>query len=82
MENVLRPVIVVGGTVVLTLLIGWGTDILLRKANGRHPETPLWGLLRRGRIPLPARPVRRHAERFLRRGRNSSRSIGSGSAGP
>ncbi|MFE6550894.1 mechanosensitive ion channel family protein [Streptomyces sp. NPDC057746] len=51
MENVLRPVIVVGGSVVLTLLIGWGTDILLRKANGRHPETPLWGLLRRGRIP-------------------------------
>ncbi|MER6128174.1 mechanosensitive ion channel domain-containing protein [Streptomyces sp. NPDC001795] len=51
MENVLRPVIVVGGSVVLTLLIGWATDLLLRKANGRHPETPLWGLLRRGRIP-------------------------------
>lgn len=51
MENVLRPVIVVGGTVVLTLLIGWGTDLLLRKANGRHPETPLWELLRRGRVP-------------------------------
>ncbi|MGR6969881.1 mechanosensitive ion channel family protein [Streptomyces cynarae] len=51
MENVLRPMIVVGGTVGLTLLIGWGTDVLLRKANARHPETPLWGLLRRGRIP-------------------------------
>ncbi|MGW5659000.1 mechanosensitive ion channel family protein [Streptomyces sp. NPDC003758] len=51
MENVLRPVIVVGGTVGLTLLIGWGTDVLLRKANARHPETPLWDLLRRGRIP-------------------------------
>ncbi|MFF4208331.1 mechanosensitive ion channel family protein [Streptomyces sp. NPDC001796] len=51
MENVLRPVIVVGGTVGLTLLIGWGTDVLLRKANAGHPETPLWGLLRRGRIP-------------------------------
>ncbi|MFC3576339.1 mechanosensitive ion channel family protein [Streptomyces yaanensis] len=51
MENVLRPVIVVGGSVVLTLLIGGATDLLLRKANGGHPETPLWGLLRRGRIP-------------------------------
>jgi small-conductance mechanosensitive channel len=51
MENVLRPVIVVGGSVVLTLVIGWATDLLLRKANGRHPETPLWGLLRRARVP-------------------------------
>ncbi|WAZ21121.1 mechanosensitive ion channel family protein [Streptomyces cinnabarinus] len=51
MENVLRPLIVVGGSVVLTLLIGWATDLLLRKADARHGETPLWGLLRRGRIP-------------------------------
>ncbi|MFF7471555.1 mechanosensitive ion channel domain-containing protein [Streptomyces sp. NPDC008092] len=51
MENVLRPLIVVGGAVVLTLLIGWATDLLLRKADTRHSETPLWGLLRRGRIP-------------------------------
>jgi small-conductance mechanosensitive channel len=51
MENVLRPVAVVGGSVMLTLLIGWATDLLLRKMNARHPETPLWGLLRRGRIP-------------------------------
>ena len=51
MENVLRPLIVVGGSVMLTLLIGWATDRLLRKADGRHRETPLWGLLRRGRIP-------------------------------
>jgi small-conductance mechanosensitive channel len=51
MENLLRPVIVVGGSVVLTVLIGWATDRLLCKADGRHPETPLWGLLRRGRIP-------------------------------
>ncbi|MGY4921528.1 mechanosensitive ion channel family protein [Streptomyces sp. 900105755] len=51
MENVLRPLIVVGGAVVLTLLIGWATDLLLRKADARHSETPLWGLLRRGRIP-------------------------------
>ncbi|MFI5676105.1 mechanosensitive ion channel family protein [Streptomyces cellulosae] len=51
MENLLRPLIVVGGSVVLTLLIGWATDLLLRKADERHHETPMWGLLRRGRIP-------------------------------
>lgn len=51
MDDVLRPLIVVGGSVVLTLLLGWATDLLLRKADERHPETPLWGLLRRGRIP-------------------------------
>jgi small-conductance mechanosensitive channel len=51
MENLLRPLIVVGGSVVLTVVIGWATDFLLRKADQRHPETPLWGLLRRGRIP-------------------------------
>ncbi|MFI8187972.1 mechanosensitive ion channel family protein [Streptomyces sp. NPDC085946] len=51
MENLLRPLIVVGGSVVLTLAIGWATDLLLRKADARHHETPLWGLLRRGRIP-------------------------------
>ncbi|MFD0314374.1 mechanosensitive ion channel family protein [Streptomyces flavalbus] len=51
MENLLRPLIVVGGSVVLTLFIGWVTDRLLCKADRRHPETPLWGLLRRGRIP-------------------------------
>ncbi|MFI2376566.1 mechanosensitive ion channel family protein [Streptomyces sp. NPDC018964] len=51
MDDVLRPLLVVGGSVVLTLLLGWATDLLLRKADERHPETPLWGLLRRGRIP-------------------------------
>ncbi|NJP51076.1 mechanosensitive ion channel [Streptomyces sp. SBST2-5] len=51
MDDVLRPLIVVGGSVVLTLLLGWATDRLLRKADQRHPETPLWGLLRRGRVP-------------------------------
>ncbi|MEV2214415.1 mechanosensitive ion channel domain-containing protein [Streptomyces sp. NPDC050997] len=51
MENVLRPLLVVGGSVLLTLIIGWATDLLLRKADGRHHETPMWGLLRRGRIP-------------------------------
>jgi small-conductance mechanosensitive channel len=52
MENVLRPVIVVGGSVVLTLLIGWSVDRLLRRADDRHSETSLWGLLRRGRVPF------------------------------
>ncbi|MFF3417714.1 mechanosensitive ion channel family protein [Streptomyces sp. NPDC002698] len=52
MENVLRPVIVVGGSVALTLLIGWSVDRLLRRADDRHSETSLWGLLRRGRVPF------------------------------
>jgi small-conductance mechanosensitive channel len=51
MDDVIRPLIVVGGSVLITLLIGWATDLLLRKADERHHETPLWGLLRRGRIP-------------------------------
>ncbi|GAA3134071.1 mechanosensitive ion channel family protein [Streptomyces echinatus] len=51
MENVLRPVTVVGVAVFLTVLIGWATDVLLRKADARHSETPLWGLLRRARVP-------------------------------
>ncbi|MFI6696143.1 mechanosensitive ion channel family protein [Streptomyces sp. NPDC050433] len=52
MENVLRPLTVLGGAVVLTLLLGWVVDLLLRRADARHPETPLWGLLRRCRLPL------------------------------
>lgn len=51
MEDVLRPLIVFGGSVVLTLMLGWATDRLLRKADARHSETPMWELLRRGRIP-------------------------------
>ncbi|MFE2293510.1 mechanosensitive ion channel family protein [Streptomyces sp. NPDC059452] len=52
MENVLRPLIVIGGSVVITLLVGWLVDRLLRRADRRHSETPLWGLLRRCRPPL------------------------------
>ncbi|MCX3063226.1 mechanosensitive ion channel family protein [Streptomyces beihaiensis] len=52
MENVLRPVIIVGGSVVLTLLLGWAVDRLLRRADRRRPDTPLWELLRRGRVPF------------------------------
>src|SRR5690242_9460094 len=51
MENLLRPVIVIGSSVLLTLAIGWVTDRLLRKADERDRDTPLWGLLRRGRVP-------------------------------
>ncbi|MGW5367939.1 mechanosensitive ion channel family protein [Streptomyces sp. NPDC004009] len=51
MENVLRPLIVIGSAVALTLAIGWATDRLLGKADARNSDTPLWGLLRRGRIP-------------------------------
>ncbi|WP_299531114.1 mechanosensitive ion channel family protein [uncultured Streptomyces sp.] len=52
MEDVLRPLIVVGGSVIITLLVGWAVDVALRRADGRHHETPLWGLLRRCRVPL------------------------------
>ncbi|MFG3408771.1 mechanosensitive ion channel family protein [Streptomyces sp. NPDC048142] len=52
MESVLRPLIVIGGCVVITLLVGWLVDRLLRRADSRHHETPLWGLLRRCRPPL------------------------------
>ncbi|MCX5378864.1 mechanosensitive ion channel family protein [Streptomyces sp. NBC_00091] len=52
MENVLRPVTVVCAVLVLTLLAGWLLDLLLRKADARHTETPLWGLLRRCGLPF------------------------------
>ncbi|MEU9984126.1 mechanosensitive ion channel domain-containing protein [Streptomyces sp. NPDC050856] len=52
MENVLRPLTVVGGSVVVTLLAGYLADLLLRRADARHHDTPLWGLLRRCRLPL------------------------------
>ncbi|MBW5482849.1 mechanosensitive ion channel family protein [Streptomyces bambusae] len=52
METVLRPLAVVGGVVVVTLLAGWLLDLLLRHADARHGETPLWGLLRRCRVPF------------------------------
>ncbi|WP_051818469.1 mechanosensitive ion channel family protein [Streptomyces sp. NRRL S-1813] len=52
MEDVLRPVVVIGGAVLLTLILVWLTDRALRRIDAAHPETPLWGLLRRCRIPL------------------------------
>ncbi|WP_432588702.1 mechanosensitive ion channel domain-containing protein [Streptomyces sp. HD1123-B1] len=52
MEDVLRPLVVIGGSLAITLCVGWAVDWLLRRADARHPETPLWGLLRRCRLPL------------------------------
>ncbi|QEV17629.1 mechanosensitive ion channel family protein [Streptomyces alboniger] len=52
MENVLRPLIVIGGSVVLTVVVGWLVDFALRRADERRHDTPLWGLLRRCRVPL------------------------------
>ncbi|MFI0709311.1 mechanosensitive ion channel family protein [Streptomyces inhibens] len=52
MEDVLRPVVVVGGSLVITLVLVWLADRALRQIDAAHPETPLWGLLRRCRIPL------------------------------
>uniref|UniRef100_A0AAU2K1C3 Mechanosensitive ion channel family protein n=1 Tax=Streptomyces sp. NBC_00049 TaxID=2903617 RepID=A0AAU2K1C3_9ACTN len=52
MENVLRPVTVIGGALAVTLIAGWVLDLLLRRADARHSETPLWGLLRRCRLPF------------------------------
>lgn len=52
MESALRPVAVVGVAVVLSLIAGWGVDRSLRRMDARHPETPLWTLLRRCGVPL------------------------------
>ncbi|MGW4234987.1 mechanosensitive ion channel family protein [Streptomyces sp. NPDC004980] len=52
MENIVRPLLVVGGSLMITLLVGWLVDRLLRRADDRHHETPVWGLLRLCRPPL------------------------------
>lgn len=54
MENVLRPVIVFGGAMVLAFAFAWAVDRLLARIDTRRPQTPMWGLLRRGRVPLQA----------------------------
>ncbi|WP_314172756.1 mechanosensitive ion channel family protein [Streptomyces winkii] len=54
MENVLRPLIVFGGAIVLAFAVAWAVDRLLRRIDARRPETPMWGLLRRARVPLQA----------------------------
>ncbi|MEO3753032.1 mechanosensitive ion channel domain-containing protein [Streptomyces sp. B6B3] len=52
MDDVLRPVLVIGGTITLTLVIGWLIDRALCAADRRHPDTRLWSLLRRCQMPL------------------------------
>ncbi|MBT2385598.1 mechanosensitive ion channel family protein [Streptomyces sp. ISL-11] len=52
MEGVLRPLSVIGGALVVTVIVGWVADQAMRRIDVRHPETPLWGLLRRCRWPL------------------------------
>lgn len=54
MEYVLRPAVVFGGALVLSWLIAWVVDRTLVRIDARHPETPLWGLLRHVRVPLQA----------------------------
>ncbi|MFJ6795775.1 mechanosensitive ion channel family protein [Streptomyces sp. NPDC091268] len=51
-DSVLRPIAVIGGALAVTLFAGWLLDLLLRRADARHGETPLWGLLRRCRPPF------------------------------
>ncbi|MDT9690032.1 mechanosensitive ion channel [Streptomyces sp. P9(2023)] len=54
MESLLRLALVLGGSALVTFAVGRVADLLLRHADARHPETPLWGLLRRCRAPLYA----------------------------
>ncbi|MFB6615082.1 mechanosensitive ion channel family protein [Streptomyces sp. NPDC056367] len=49
MNSALRLLTVLGGSLLLTVAAGWAVDRLLRRADARHPETPLWNLLRRCR---------------------------------
>lgn len=49
MNSALRVLTVLGGSILLTAAAGWVVDLLLRRADARHPETPLWNLLRRCR---------------------------------
>ena len=52
LEDVLRPIVVIGGSIVVTLILVRVADRTLRRIDTAHPETPLWGLLRRCRVPL------------------------------
>ncbi|MEU5810993.1 mechanosensitive ion channel family protein [Streptomyces sp. NPDC059650] len=47
MNSLLGLLTVTGGSILLTLTVGWLIDLLLRRADARHPETPLWNMLRR-----------------------------------
>ncbi|MGW2540677.1 mechanosensitive ion channel family protein [Kitasatospora sp. NPDC001574] len=48
----LRPLITLLATVVATLATGWLVDQALQRAAARHPDAPVWPLLRRCRVPL------------------------------
>ncbi|MEY9843460.1 small-conductance mechanosensitive channel [Streptacidiphilus sp. BW17] len=50
--KVLSQLIAVALTIGLTLLIGWVADKALQRIAARHPETTVWPMLRRCRIPL------------------------------
>lgn len=52
LENVLRPLVVLGGTLAATIVIGWAIDRMLRYSAQRHPKNRLPGLLRRVQLPL------------------------------
>ncbi len=52
MNSALRLPAVLVGSILLTATAVWAVDLLLRRADARHPETPLWNLLRRCRRPL------------------------------
>ncbi|MGP3970586.1 mechanosensitive ion channel family protein [Streptomyces sp. 6N223] len=52
MDDVLQPAAVIGGTISLTVMIGWLIDRALCAADRRRPDTELWGLLRRCQLPL------------------------------
>lgn len=52
MNSALRLLTLLGASILLTAAAGWAVDRLLRRADARHPETPLWNLLRRCRHAL------------------------------
>ncbi|MEV7417580.1 mechanosensitive ion channel domain-containing protein [Streptomyces sp. NPDC089919] len=52
MNSLLRLLAVVGGSLLLTAAAGALVDLLMRRVDDRHPETPLWHMLRRCRLPF------------------------------
>jgi small-conductance mechanosensitive channel len=47
MDSLTRLLAVLGGALLLALAAVWLADLLLRRADARHPDTPLWHMLRR-----------------------------------
>ncbi len=52
LEAMLRPLAVVGAVLVVTLAVGWVVDRVMRRVDAARPETPLWQLLRKCRVPF------------------------------